>query len=99
MRKVMIIGLLVVSLAFVSTSVFALDIPKAKIVKTGVVDGRVLVWVTGAPLTVQTAFYAPEATKNPQLAILLTAVSLEKTVWMRTMGGAGSLISIIYINQ
>jgi|GEM_PF-2867045 hypothetical protein len=50
------------------------------------------------PGTVQ--FYLSKDAGDSALATLLTAYSLGKTVWVRTLGTApGSLISIIYMND
>jgi len=84
----------------VSSIAFATDIPEATIHRVGIFSGSAIVQVSGSPLTVTTIFYLDPNNESKQLATLLTAFSLGKTVWMRTAAAtSGSLVRVIYVNQ
>ena len=85
------------------------DVASAQIVKTGLYPGA-----AGSGFVVQLIdksanpawsgarqFYLSTELGNEGYAVLLTAYSMGKTVWVRIAGNAepGSLISIIYIND
>jgi len=85
----------------------ALDVSNCSIVKIGV-DPR----FEGPPIklvdngstpnwTSSRQFYLSSALGNQGLAVLLTAYSMDKTVWVRIAGdaSAGSLITVIFVND
>ena len=85
------------------------DVASAQIVKAGYYPGAAgsgfvvqLVDKAGSPAwSGIRQFYLSTELGNEGYAILLTAYSLGKTIWVRIAGTAepGSLISIIYIND
>ena len=78
----------------------ALDIASATIHKVGIYNGTAIVQVSATPTGPKTIYYLQAANESKQLATLLTAFSLEKTVWMRTAGSTtGSLVQVIYVNK
>jgi len=109
MSVALMVGIICFMLFAIPTIASAdIDLAVASVARVGVattVEGPViqLYDVNGvfwAKNTMRQFFLSPEI-KNTGLATLLTALSLEKTVWVRIAGtGApGSLITIIYINN
>lgn len=98
-KKSIVLSVLVVCLLTFSSAVFAAEIAKAQIIRTGVQGTHVIVQVKGDGVTGSPVFYLNPEKQDEQLAVILTALSLEKTVWMRTAGDAGgSLVTIVYVN-
>ena len=99
-RRLIIVGVLAVCLIAFSGTAFATDIPEATIVKVGPGGNTTRVFVQGAPLTGTVQFYLSPDKEDEQLAVLLTALSLEKTVWMRTAADtSGSYVITVYVNK
>ena len=84
----------------------ALDVASCSIAKIGA-DPRFegapvqLVDTTGVNWTGPRQFYLSSTLGNQGLAVLLTAYSLGKTVWVRIAGdgSAGSLVQVIFVND
>jgi len=84
----------------------ALDVSACSIAKIGV-DARFegapvqLVDTSGVNWTGNRQFYLSSTLGNQGLAVLLTAYSMDKTVWVRIVGdgAAGSLITVIFVNK
>jgi len=99
-RRSIIIGVLAACLIAFSSVAFAWIIPEATIVSVGPAYNAIRVFVKGAPLTGTVQFYLSPNRENEQLAVLLTALSLEKTVWMKTAADTpGSYVTVVYINE
>jgi len=94
------------TLAILPSVANAVDVPTCQIVKIGcdprfegppiqLVDTRGIAW------TGPRQFYLSSSLGNQGLAVLLTAYSLGKTVWVRIAGDAssGSLITVIFVND
>lgn len=111
LKKIMILPVLLCSLfLFSANNLFAADCGYATIKKIGI---NPLLGITGAsPYMVRldcsddsvwsgdVAFYLSEDLGEPGLATLLTAYSLGKTLWVRTLGVAsGSIVTVIYTND
>ncbi len=100
-----IFGVLVISLFCIPmTASASVDIPEATIVRVGNHMGKVLIQVaanqTGLVVTGRTYYLSP-LLGNQGLAVILTAYSMGKTLYLR-VGGAGeggSLISVVHIND
>ena len=103
MLSALVLGSLIVLPGLAS----ALDVPNCRIVKVGIdpnLDGAMVqlddlsdtFWATP-----YRQFYLSPTLGNQGLAVLLTAYSLDQTVWVRIAGdgSAGSLITIIFINK
>jgi len=101
MRKVLLISMLVAGI-IVGTGMAAVayeDIESATIVQIGTFYNQATVRVTATGLTGSPIFYLDPTKESEQLATLLTAFSLEKTVWMRVAATTnGSLVQVVYIN-
>ena len=84
----------------------ALDVASCTIVKIGA-DPRFegapvqLVDTSGVNWTGPRQFYLSSTLGNQGLAVLLTAYSMGKTVWVRLAGTgtAGSLVEVIFVND
>ncbi len=109
MSVALMIGVICFILLAIPTIASAdVDLAVASIGRVGVVttiegpvvqlyDVNGVIWAKGT----MRQFYLSPTIKNTGLATILTALSLEKTVWVRIAGtGAqGSLITIVYINN
>jgi hypothetical protein len=99
------LGLSVALVSSVASTSMAADCNNAEIIKTGPnagVTGGVAIQVQcldTAPVVFGKIMVVPEASIADQaLATALTALSLGKTVWIRTEGVvSGSLLTVIYI--
>ena len=98
--------MVLVSIAIMPAVANALDVRICTIVKIGA-DPRFegppvqLVDTSGANWTGPRQFYLSSTLGNQGLAVLLTAYSLDKTVWVRIAGdgSSGSLLEIIFVNE
>jgi hypothetical protein len=98
----------IVLAAFVTLPVAAnaLDVASCTIAKIGV-DPRFegapvqLVDTSGVNWTGNRQFYLSSSLGNQGLAVLLTAYSMGKTVWVRAAGDGspGSLLTVIFVND
>lgn len=103
----MVVCVLVLALTMVPSAASALDVSIARIVKVGYNAAMEGATVQLEDMRANPAwtgvrqFYLSAGLGNRGLATLLTAYSLQKTVWVRIEdpGDPGSLISVIYIND
>jgi hypothetical protein len=113
-KYILVIFLVAFSLFFVTTGVYAADVTFAKVNRTGFypnitpdssggivfLDDTEDIYWTGSRM-----FYISNELGNQGLAVALTALSSDRTVFVRIGGSAGaspvagSLINIIYINE
>jgi hypothetical protein len=99
-------GIVLAAFVTLPAAANALDVGSCTIVKIGS-DPRFegapvqLVDTSGANWTGFRQFYLSSAQGNQGLAVLLTAYSMGKTVWVRIAGDAssGSLITVIFVND
>ena len=99
-RRFIIVGVLVACIVAFSSIAFATDIPAATVKQVGPYGSSIKVMVSGAPLSGDTQFILLPSKEDEQLAVILTALSLDKTVWMRTVADTpGSYVTVVYVNQ
>ncbi len=106
---VFVVAFLVI--VFAQSNLYAADCGIASVEKVGPNNGKVVVTLmnktsssVGGTWAANTTrqFYLDNSILNQGLATLLTAYSMNKTVWVRiesTTAAANSLITIIYINK
>ena len=116
LKKVFSFQLVVFAIAFLvivfaKSDLYAADCDVASVEKVGPYYGKVVVTLMNKTSSSVGGTWAPNTTRqfhldnsilNQGLATLLTAYSMNKTVWARiesTTAQANSLITIIYINK
>lgn len=103
---VLVCAMVITALVTLPAVANALDVSSCSIAKIGV-DPRFegapvqLVDTSGTNWTGNRQFYLSSTLGNQGLAVLLTAYSMGKTVWVRIAGdgSAGSLITVIFVND
>jgi hypothetical protein len=103
---VLVCVMVVTTLIALPTVANALDVASCTIAKIGA-DPRFegppvqLVDTSGVNWTGPRQFYLSSSLGNQGLAVLLTAYSMGKTVWIRAAGTGepGSLITVIFVND
>jgi len=114
MKRTKTIALIVLILAGLSLSITltnanAYDVANAKIVRlgmypgyTGTTDGFIIRLddLSDVGWTGERQFYLNDTLGKAGLATILTAYSLQKTIWVRLVSTTpGSLVTIVYIND
>ena len=102
----LVLGMVITALVTLPAVANALDVSSCSIARIGV-DPRFegapvqLVDTSGVNWTGPRQFYLSSTLGNQGLAVLLTAYSMGKTVWVRIAGdgSAGSLVEIIFVND
>jgi hypothetical protein len=94
---------------FLSTAAYSADIDGCTVERVGAYPGlqntelgrsAYPVFLSHPDWTGTRMFYLSDDLGTPGLATILTALSLEKTVWVRSSSSAaGGIISIIYVNK